>query len=183
MHQDIKSLNVVVTEDWDAKWTDFGTAKMKETCNSTVVAQSREHSGATGTFKWMSPEEVKGRVTKSRKSDIYSFGVVLWELTSHKEPYEQLSWISAIPKIYNMETETIPEDTPAPFAKAIRHCWFQNPKDRPTAKQLADYFANKGEGVTLPDPTIQQVPQIQNNNNTNNNNNNKNNSNNYHQLT
>jgi len=77
LHRDLKSLNVLVTKDMQAKLADFGLSTLKsEITNEEFV----------GTPRWMAPEQIPsykgGPVCHSEKADIYSYGIILWELLS-----------------------------------------------------------------------------------------------------
>ena len=143
VHRDIKSLNVLVDGRMNVKWADFGLSKIKDH-TKTALGQTDVSKRPAGSILWMAPEQVKGKVQCSTKADIYSFAVVMWELTTHKIPYSEMSHLFQImTAIAENQTNPIPDDTPAHFGTAIRHCWFANPDDRPNAKQLARYLADK----------------------------------------
>ena len=86
MHRDLKSVNIVVSEDGRAKVTDFGTAKLlrdtvtTHTMKGTVQYASPETFGVGESNDWDWPP-----------CDVYSFGVVLWELFSNKRPWENMT--------------------------------------------------------------------------------------------
>lgn len=77
LHRDLKSMNVLLSENWDAKLTDFGVSR-KWTVDTMTAG--------VGTRRWMAPEVMMGRHYDT-SADVFSFGVVLSELDSHQPPY------------------------------------------------------------------------------------------------
>lgn len=128
-HRDLKSLNVLVTGSLVCKIADFGLAKVKRSTSTLTPTQA-------GTALWCAPELLKGTSGNSKATDVYSLGLVLWEITSRKYPYEDapnndvaLFWIR------DGKKETIPPDTPEYLAVAIRECWAEADK-RPRAEEV-----------------------------------------------
>ena len=136
LHRDLKSLNVLLTNDYRAKLCDFGLAQVKTATKS--MASTRTKTGnQVGTISWMAPELFKRGGQHSTKTDVYSYGMVLWELAARRIPYEDaadqqiaISWIK------DGEQETIPQDTPPSYAKLIKFCWAQKPEDRPEVEKV-----------------------------------------------
>lgn len=132
LHRDIKSLNVLLDESYRAKLADFGLAKVK----TEVKPKSRQD---IGTPAWMAPELFKG-TAYTEKSDIYSFGITLWELAARKIPFVGVGRV-LIPSLVNQGTrEAIPEDCPQKLASLIAACWAGSPNDRPDADAVATYL-------------------------------------------
>lgn len=136
LHRDLKSHNVLMMHDYRAKLADFGLSKVK----SETATQSRGEdtkSKETGTLAWMAPEQFdpKGKVTKA--TDIYSFGMVLWELATRQLPFSNtqnaqilMLWIMA------GKHPDIPKACQPEYRDVIETCWKQKPDERATAKLL-----------------------------------------------
>lgn len=86
IHRDLKSHNLLLNDEMRVKVADFGT--------SCLETQSRASKGNAGTYRWMAPEMIKER-PYTRKVDVYSFGIVLWELTTALVPFQGMTPVQA----------------------------------------------------------------------------------------
>jgi serine/threonine-protein kinase len=102
VHRDIKPGNLMLTPDDTVKVTDFGTAKILQ----FGTVQQTAH--VVGTPSYMSPEQIKGKVVDGR-SDIFSLGVVLYEMVTGEKPFPGQNITTVIYKIVN-EEPTAPRD-------------------------------------------------------------------------
>ncbi|BDA50936.1 probable serine/threonine-protein kinase DDB_G0267514 at C-terminar half [Coccomyxa sp. Obi] len=117
---DLKSHNVLLTRDGTAKIADVGLAKV---LTQGYVSKLEE---VAGTFAWAAPELLMGGRC-SDKVDMYSFGVVLWELATCERPQRG-----------QLRDVRVPEEVPEEVAQLINECLSYDPKDRPSAKQIYD---------------------------------------------
>lgn len=139
LHRDLKSLNVLLDENQRAKLCDFGLAKVKHETATT----SQHQTNVAGTLAWMAPELYQGSAC-SKASDVYSYGMTVWEITSRALPFKNLASPQLIPfqVLQRAEPETIPEDCPPKLAKLIRFCWQKTPGNRPTATRIVEMIEN-----------------------------------------
>ncbi|XXG77413.1 hypothetical protein AAC387_Pa08g1570 [Persea americana] len=89
-----------------------------------------------GTYRWMAPEMIKHKVY-GRKVDVYSFGLVLWEMVTGTIPYEEMTPIQAAFAVVNKNSRpVIPTDCPASLRALIEQCWSLDPEKRPEFWQI-----------------------------------------------
>ncbi|XP_062041048.1 megakaryocyte-associated tyrosine-protein kinase isoform X2 [Lepus europaeus] len=133
VHRDLAARNVLVSEDLVAKVSDFGLAK----------AERKGLDSSRLPVKWTAPEALRqGRFTS--KSDVWSFGVLLWEVFSYgRAPYPKMSLkevSEAVEKGYRMEP---PDGCPGPVHALMGSCWEAEPARRPPFRKLAEKLARE----------------------------------------
>lgn len=126
IHRDIKSDNVVLRNN-RAMLCDFGAA--------TFLDVEDNLTDFVGTPAWMAPEVIFGQV-QTEKVDIYSFGMLLWEMNTRQSPYSGSNKHEVMVKRCNGEKEVIPNNLYSDMANRISRCWENEPTSRPSAKSL-----------------------------------------------
>ncbi|MGI8782567.1 MAG: bifunctional serine/threonine-protein kinase/formylglycine-generating enzyme family protein [Acidobacteriota bacterium] len=138
VHRDVKPGNIVLTSSDQVKVLDFGLAKLAVSevaadFAPTVTSAFRTKQGAVlGTVAYMSPEQAEGKPIDAR-SDIFSFGAVLYEMLTGKQPFARDSHLSTLAAILRDEpvpVRSIRSDLPVEIERVIRRCLEKKPDER-----------------------------------------------------
>lgn len=126
IHRDLKSANVLINIHGEAKLTDFGLSKIRST--SVAAAKESSHSIA-----WLAPECLKRSTMVTAQADIYSFGVILWEICTSKLPFADCKDESTmIKRVCTGKRDMVPDEIPTVYRKIIQGCWQLDPLERPS---------------------------------------------------
>ncbi|KAI9087647.1 hypothetical protein K1719_030517 [Acacia pycnantha] len=139
LHRDLKSENLLLGEDMCVKVADFGI--------SCLESQIGSAKGFTGTYRWMAPEMIKEK-HHSKKVDVYSFAIVLWELLTGLTPFHNMTPEQAAFAVSIKNARPpLPADCPKAFSLLINRCWSSNPDKRPNFDEIVSILEMYSESL------------------------------------
>ncbi|KAM4626526.1 mitogen-activated protein kinase kinase kinase 13 [Discoglossus pictus] len=128
IHRDLKSPNVLVTHTDTVKISDFGTSK--------ELSDKSTKMSFAGTVAWMAPEVIRNEPV-SEKVDIWSFGVLLWELLTGEIPYKDVDSSAIIWGVGSNSLHLpVPSTCPDGFKILMKQTWQSKPRNRPSFRQI-----------------------------------------------
>ncbi|KAK8846981.1 hypothetical protein M9Y10_019555 [Tritrichomonas musculus] len=142
VHRDLKPSNILLDDDFQPHIIDFGLSKFLEKGKPTSSIQP------VGTRIYMSPETIKNSIY-NEKTDVYSFGILMYEVVTNKIPYSNINGMTE----YAFNFEVIEKNERPIFDESIKEsiknliqlCWSKNPDERPTFEELFNKLAFNDE--------------------------------------
>ena len=160
IHRDLKSGNLLVSKSLNIKVSDFGTTTITRQRNNVKKIETTEFSnsirlqrtGMFGTLMWMAPEDLQGEQTYGHKADVYSYGIVLWEIAAQRLPWEDLPdayFIGNNPAFHDLLQEgrrpVVDAAWPTAYCQLMRQCWATQPNTRPEFSEARAIFFDSDE--------------------------------------
>lgn len=131
IHRDLAARNILLSSQMEAVVSDFGFAR---------VIQNSQSDGSTtlstvGPVKWMAPECFEKRIY-SIKTDIWAWGVTVWEIFAREIPFSELDNMQTAIAVLKGERLKVPSNCPMSLEKLLYKCWLENPDDRPNFTEI-----------------------------------------------
>jgi len=137
VHRDLAARNILLGSGFQVKISDFGLSRVVDTASGS---QSNRTKSDTGPLKWMAPEAIRNR-EYSQMSDVWSFGVTMYEIVARCEPYPELDPIQTALQVSNGNIKLeMPYYTPFVIAEIFNGCLCTDPNQRPKFGFICNRF-------------------------------------------
>jgi serine/threonine protein kinase len=157
IHRDLKSVNMLIDRDYNVKLCDFGLSRV------VATKKGNNMTGNVGTVSWIAPEVFDNQPYDS-KADIYSFGIIMWELYTKQTPFADVNAFE-IPRVVTRgDRPPIPKEMPKDYVKLMKQCWHAKPSKRPPASKIVKeitkmnqirlFSRSSNSGSSSPAPSI-----------------------------
>ncbi|URD75086.1 TyrKc [Musa troglodytarum] len=140
IHRDLKAANLLMDENEASNFSTFYqlVVKVADFGVARVKAESGVMTAETGTYRWMAPEVIEHK-PYDHKADVFSFGIVMWELLTAKLPYEYLTPLqAAVGVVQKGLRPTLPKNTHPKLDELLQKCWQQDPAARPDFSEILE---------------------------------------------
>eukprot|EP01114_Cavostelium_apophysatum_P005399 TRINITY_DN1633_c0_g1_i4.p1 TRINITY_DN1633_c0_g1~~TRINITY_DN1633_c0_g1_i4.p1 ORF type:complete len:609 (+),score=84.83 TRINITY_DN1633_c0_g1_i4:221-1828(+) len=134
VHADLSSMNILVDSKWNAKVSDFGLSSLNV---RSIKARN------LGSCRWRAPEmftNSKSQVECTAQIDIFSIGMIIWELFHLSLPWSGLLDKDVEKKVLTGKRPEISKECTAKWKELMHRCWKEDPEDRPTSADIAVYL-------------------------------------------
>jgi serine/threonine protein kinase len=138
IHRDLAARNILLDGGNNPKVSDFGLSRR---AFGEIENQTKSD---VGPLKWMAPEAIKDRVY-SQRSDVWSYGVLCWEIVAREDPYPDMDALQVASRVvFNGLRLQYPYDTPEVLKDIMTWCFQTDPSQRPNFKQVSARFRDSG---------------------------------------
>ena len=141
IHNDLKSLNILLTDEIkDNSDNNHITIKINDFGLSKIIDKEKIEweapQGVVGSVQWMAPEVIQNNCKNNTKVDVYSFGIIIWEVCTRIQPYKDMSVLQIINHVCNEngrpDCNLLPlEQMPKGLLELMENCWNTDPSLRP----------------------------------------------------
>jgi len=146
IHRDLKPQNIGFDVDRNLKLFDFGLAACVK--RKVFANEAYKMTGFTGTLAYMAPE-VALRKPYNEKVDIYSFGIILWQMVTGETPFDGMNKATYIERVVMGGLRpSIPREVPKDLATLMQQCWDEDPKRRPSCTAILDVLEDILKSLT-----------------------------------
>ncbi|KAJ1258726.1 hypothetical protein BS78_10G097900 [Paspalum vaginatum] len=153
VHRDLKSPNLLVDKNWVVKVCDFGLSRIKH--NTFLSSRS-----TAGTAEWMAPEVLRNEPS-DEKCDVFSYGVILWELCTLLQPWEGMNPMQVVGAVgFQQRRLDIPGGVDPAVAEIIRRCWQTDPRMRPSFSEIMAVLRPLLKNMPANQPTRKRSQQV-----------------------
>ncbi|RCV20969.1 hypothetical protein SETIT_4G101100v2 [Setaria italica] len=153
VHRDLKSPNLLVDKNWVVKVCDFGLSRIK---HSTFLSSR----STAGTAEWMAPEVLRNEPS-DEKCDVFSYGVILWELCTLLQPWEGMNPMQVVGAVgFQQRRLDIPGSVDPAVAEIIKKCWQTDPRMRPSFSDIMAALRPLLKNMPANQPTRKRTQQI-----------------------
>lgn len=147
LHRDLNSPNLLVSADWTVKVADMGLSKLLTDSALECGINSVVTSGGGVNPRWLAPEILRGE-SCTKASDVFSFGVIMWEILTRRVPWDGETTWSIVGQVQNggrlrvndetvERTEDMDDESVEEYIALIQACWDQDPDKRPEFGAIA----------------------------------------------
>jgi len=138
VHRDMTSMNILLDENLRAKISDFGLSKIK-TRNQTILGVT---NNVCGSFIWKAPETYDKKNLYTEKADIYSIGIIFWEIATCQFPFEGMEPQQIMFHVFQGLRLEIPSCCPKEYKELIEQCWDHDLAKRPKAQIIYEKLSS-----------------------------------------
>jgi serine/threonine protein kinase len=120
-------LNILLDHALNCKLADFGWTRIKAKVMTSKI----------GTYQWMAPEVING-FKYTEKADVFSFGIILWELATRKPPYYGIDGQVVSQRVVKegLRPKISEKEAPGPFLDLMKRCWHEDQERRPSFGEI-----------------------------------------------